>query len=133
MNPGADKVNLDIPKDGLYWIKSFYIEHAFRSQGVGRAAMDIVESMAASEPLCARTLGLDTVSTQTYYNLAESKGEERPKVGSYTHEGHHLLPLEKLIVDDRVLTRNGTRGEGMILFSKSTTYMNLLREKHTLK
>jgi hypothetical protein len=85
VNPGADKVNLDIPKENLYWIKTFYIEHAFRSQGVGRAAMDIIESMATSEPLCARTLGLDTVSTEGAHKLAKLDGKEPPKVGLNIH------------------------------------------------
>lgn len=60
-NPDAKKIELDIPKANAFWIKTFYVTHAFQSQGLGRAAMDEVESMAVREPLNAKTLLLDTV------------------------------------------------------------------------
>lgn len=32
-----------------------------QSYGIGRAAMDLIESIAINEPFCARTLVLDTI------------------------------------------------------------------------
>lgn len=63
-NPAAAPLNLPIPKENVYWIKSLYVSFALQSCGIARAAMDLVESMATSEPLCARTLMLDTVSKE---------------------------------------------------------------------
>ncbi|CAG8077942.1 unnamed protein product [Penicillium salamii] len=60
-NPDNEGVELDIPESNAFWIKTFYVIHAVQSQGVGRAAMDLVEEMAVREPLNAKTLLLDTV------------------------------------------------------------------------
>lgn len=59
--PAAAKFNLDIPSEGAIFIKSLYISKPLQSGGLGRAAMDTLESMATSEPLSARTLVLDTM------------------------------------------------------------------------
>jgi GNAT superfamily N-acetyltransferase len=48
------------PGEGVYWIATFYISAALQGTGLGRAAMDAVESMATSEPLCAQALALST-------------------------------------------------------------------------
>ncbi|OJD33314.1 acyl-n-acyltransferase [Diplodia corticola] len=60
-NSDAADLNLDLPDSGVYWIKNFYISNVLQSGGVGRAAMDMIEAMAVEEPLCAKTLALDTV------------------------------------------------------------------------
>ncbi|KAJ5183704.1 hypothetical protein N7492_001320 [Penicillium capsulatum] len=60
-NADASKLDLDLPQRGVYWVKTFFVSHSFQSQGIGRAAMDEVETMAVQEPLCAQTLMLDTV------------------------------------------------------------------------
>jgi GNAT superfamily N-acetyltransferase len=68
---------LDLPKEGVYWIKTFYVSKALRSKGIGRAAMDIVESMATEEPLCAKTLALDTAEKEMQKKLyREKNGKE---------------------------------------------------------
>ncbi|KAF4497364.1 hypothetical protein FAGAP_6467 [Fusarium agapanthi] len=68
---------LDLPKEGVYWIKTFYVSKALRSKGIGRAAMDIVESMAIEEPLCAKTLALDTAEKEMQKKLyREKNGKE---------------------------------------------------------
>ena len=46
---------------GLYWISKFYISHALQGRGLGGAAMDTIEDLAISEPLCAKTLALDSI------------------------------------------------------------------------
>lgn len=47
---------------GLFWIKTFFVSKAFQSKGIGRTAMDEVESMAVREPLLATMLMLDVIS-----------------------------------------------------------------------
>lgn len=71
------------PTDGFYWIANFYISDALQGMGLGRAAMDAVESMAISEPLCAETLALSTLAKE-YVRKGETwtaLGKEPPKVG----------------------------------------------------
>jgi GNAT superfamily N-acetyltransferase len=68
---------LDLPKEGVYWIKTFYVSKALRSKGIGRAAMDIVEHMAIDYPLCAKTLALDTAEKEMQKRLyREKNGKE---------------------------------------------------------
>jgi hypothetical protein len=50
---------------GLYCITTFYISRAIQGGGLGRAAMDAVESEAINEPLCAKILSLDTLANQS--------------------------------------------------------------------
>ncbi|KAJ4018096.1 hypothetical protein NW766_004172 [Fusarium irregulare] len=64
---------LDLPKEGVYWIKTFYISKALRSKGIGRAAMDLVESMAIDYPLCAKTLALDTAQKDMQKKIHKEK------------------------------------------------------------
>ena len=47
---------------GVYWISNFYISRALQSIGLGRAAMDLIETLAISEPLCARILALNAIN-----------------------------------------------------------------------
>ena len=49
---------------GVYYVVTFYISDVLQGAGLGRAAMDVVERMATSEPLCARTLSLNTVARE---------------------------------------------------------------------
>jgi GNAT superfamily N-acetyltransferase len=49
-------------EEGLYWISNFYISRALQGSGLGRAAMDTVEQLAISEPLCAKILGLNAIN-----------------------------------------------------------------------
>ncbi|KAF3391582.1 hypothetical protein F1880_007695 [Penicillium rolfsii] len=60
-NPGVEKVGVASSAPGLFWIKSFFVSGKFQSKGIGRAAMDEVESMAVREPLCATKLMLDVI------------------------------------------------------------------------
>jgi hypothetical protein len=64
----SPKATLADPAIGRYCITKLYVSSALQSQGLGRAAMDAVEKYAAEEPLCARTLTLDTIS---YEELGE--------------------------------------------------------------
>ena len=72
-------------EEGVYWIATFYVSSVLQGTGLGRAAMDTVEHMAISEPLCAKTLALSTVANE--YEWREEKwkamaalGREPPKV-----------------------------------------------------
>lgn len=61
-SPNPDQAD---PSKGLYCISSFYISRAIQGGGIGRAAMDAIESGAANEPLCAKVLSLDTLSNES--------------------------------------------------------------------
>lgn len=80
----AEKLNLDMPNTGVYWIKTFFVLQSMQSQGIGRAAMDEVESMAVTEPLWAQTLMLDTVTKddQMREDFAKAAYGAVPKVRS---------------------------------------------------
>jgi GNAT superfamily N-acetyltransferase len=84
-NKEAEMVGLEIPSEGVFWIKSFFILQAMQGQGTGRAAMDAVEDMACREPLCARSLMLDTVTSkhQMREDFAMSTYGAIPKVNTY--------------------------------------------------
>jgi GNAT superfamily N-acetyltransferase len=49
-------------EEGLYWISNFYVSRALQGSGLGRAAMDTVENIAISEPLCAKTLAMNAIN-----------------------------------------------------------------------
>lgn len=57
------KATLADPSIGRYCISKLYVSAALQSKGLGRAAMDAVEKYAAEEPLRAKTLTLDTISS----------------------------------------------------------------------
>lgn len=71
------------PAEGFYWIANFYISDALQGMGLGRAAMDAVESMAISEPLCAETLALSTLAREHVKKreMWTALAKEPPKVG----------------------------------------------------
>ncbi|KAK7409377.1 hypothetical protein QQX98_008439 [Neonectria punicea] len=94
VNPGTEVFDLDIPSENLYWIKTFYVSKALRSKGIGRASMDVVESMAVGKPLCARTLALDTVQKNSSIALAIAATGEPPKMTNqewYERRGYQLI------------------------------------------
>lgn len=78
-NTEASHLGLDLPDAGVYWIKTFYVSRVLQSKGVGRAAMDSIESIAVTEPICARTLALDTVHKDDQLPV-NSNGQEPRKV-----------------------------------------------------
>jgi ribosomal protein S18 acetylase RimI-like enzyme len=78
----AGKLSFDL-KD-IYRITNFYVSPALRGTGVGRQAMDALEKMAVEEPLCAKTLALNTAANdyngwEVSYNAV---GIPLPKVSS---------------------------------------------------
>jgi hypothetical protein len=82
LNNEYEKPGFTDPVPGLYFISTFYISAALQGTGLGRAAMDAVESMANSEPLCAKTLALSSVSRESNERGEkwEALGREPPKV-----------------------------------------------------
>ncbi|OQE15610.1 hypothetical protein PENFLA_c031G10055 [Penicillium flavigenum] len=95
-NPDAEHIELDLPAENVFWIKSFYVRQSIQGQGIGRAAMDEVEAMAVREPLLAKTLMLDTVqkddqkreefANATYGGIPKSTNEEW-----YARRGYQLI------------------------------------------
>ncbi|KAF9786535.1 hypothetical protein IL306_001550 [Fusarium sp. DS 682] len=103
-NEKTGNLALDLPKEGVYWIKTFYVSKALRSNGIGRAAMDIAESMAIDEPLCAKTLALDTSEKEMQKRLyREKSGKEMGSTNQdwYERRGYRLIHMEPgFYVDD---------------------------------
>ncbi|CAI7602629.1 unnamed protein product [Penicillium palitans] len=95
-NPEAEHVELNLPAENVFWIKTFYIRRSIQGQGIGRAAMDEVESMAVREPLLAKILMLDTVQKDdqkredfakvTYGGIPKTTNEEW-----YARRGYRLI------------------------------------------
>jgi hypothetical protein len=75
--------------EGLCWIANFYISAVLQFMGLGRAAMDVLENMAISEPLCAKALALSTVANEYEARDEMWTALERdpPKVGLMTRSG----------------------------------------------
>ncbi|CAI7664206.1 uncharacterized protein N7487_005021 [Penicillium crustosum] len=95
-NPDAEHIELNLPAENVFWIKTFYIRRTIQGQGIGRAAMDEVESMAVQEPLLAKILMLDTVQKDdqkredfakvTYGGIPKTTNEEW-----YARRGYRLI------------------------------------------
>lgn len=81
-NPHPKDIELDLPSEGVFWIKTLYVTHALQRKGIGRAALDEIETMAVKEPLLAKILMLDTVhqDDQRKKELAELLYGGIPKV-----------------------------------------------------
>jgi len=65
-----------------YKISTFYVSSALQGKGIGRAAMDAVESMATAEPLNAKTLWLYTAANDNFEDVEKTEALE--KVGIKT-------------------------------------------------
>ncbi|KAJ5616240.1 hypothetical protein N7537_001354 [Penicillium hordei] len=99
-NPDAEHIELNLPAENVFWIKTFYIRQSIQGQGIGRAAMDEVESMAVREPLLAKILMLDTVQKDdqkredfakvTYGGIPKTTNEEW-----YDRRGYRLIKTVK--------------------------------------
>ena len=74
----ASELGINLPSEGVFGISTFFVTRALQGKGIGRAAMDAIESMATGEPLRARTLILTTVQKEDQLNVAEAFF---PKVG----------------------------------------------------
>ncbi|KAK1992856.1 hypothetical protein LX36DRAFT_752741 [Colletotrichum falcatum] len=95
-NPRARPLGLPIPADNVFWIKSLYVSFALQSSGIGRAAMDAVEAMAAGAPLCAGTLMLDTLSKEDQLRkesavVAQGRLPPTPTQAWYERRGYKLI------------------------------------------
>ncbi|PYH98441.1 hypothetical protein BO71DRAFT_344891 [Aspergillus ellipticus CBS 707.79] len=98
VNADIEGIDLDLPGEGVYWVKTFYVSRALQSKGLGRAAMDIAESMAIEEPLCATILALDTRhrDTQIEEEKFMSGGQEPSGITSeewYTRRGYRVIKV----------------------------------------
>jgi hypothetical protein len=64
------------------WIKSLYISYALQAEGIGGAAVDRIEGMAAAAPLNAKHLVIDTTHEDDQMNpeMNAAFHEKMPKV-----------------------------------------------------
>ncbi|KAJ5748821.1 uncharacterized protein N7511_010517 [Penicillium nucicola] len=109
-NVEIEHLDLDLPSENIFWIKTFYIRQHIQGQGIGRAAMNEVETMAVQEPLNAKTLMLDTVQKDdqkneefanvTYGGIPKTTNEEW-----YSRRGYRLVKTVQNFY--RVADKNG--------------------------
>ncbi|KAH8589295.1 hypothetical protein B0O99DRAFT_523484, partial [Bisporella sp. PMI_857] len=87
-------ISLDPQTDnpGEYEVASFYVSRALQGSGLGRATMDTVEGMAASEPLNAKTLLILTGAKENYVMGEKwiALGRDPPTVSLYQRRGYHI-------------------------------------------
>ncbi|OBT59648.1 hypothetical protein VE04_00151 [Pseudogymnoascus sp. 24MN13] len=78
-NPGQADAS-----QGLYCITTLYISRAIHGGGLGRAALDAVESQAINEPLCAKILSLDTLANSSWNrtDIWEEMGQKKPEMSA---------------------------------------------------
>ncbi|KAJ5392308.1 hypothetical protein N7509_007798 [Penicillium cosmopolitanum] len=120
-NKDAERLGIDMPSDGVYWIKSFFILQSLQGGGIGRAAMDAVEDMATREPLWAQTLMLDTVTKehQIREDFALSTYGSIPKITNeswYARRGY--TPIKTVPNYYDVWDGNGNRWDIEIVFMR---------------
>ncbi|TVY45472.1 hypothetical protein LOCC1_G004978, partial [Lachnellula occidentalis] len=87
------------PIPALYFISNFYIASSLQSSGLGRAAMDLIETLAISEPLNARTLALSTVADDGEGRVEKFKalGREVPSVSNQRwYERRGYVPFKRV-------------------------------------
>lgn len=71
--------------EDAYLISSFYVSRAIQNNGLGGAALKVLEQMATSEPLNAKLLRLNTIANE-YEGKAErmlALGRKPPKVSNH--------------------------------------------------
>jgi GNAT superfamily N-acetyltransferase len=73
-----------LPTTNFLWIKTLYVSRALQGIGIGGLAMEHVEAVAASPPLNARHLLLDTLCEEDQLNedIAVAYFGQVPKVGN---------------------------------------------------
>ncbi|CEJ57625.1 hypothetical protein PMG11_06311 [Penicillium brasilianum] len=119
--PGVEKVGVSSSAPGLFWIKSFYVSKAYQSKGIGRAAMDEVESMAVREPLLATMLMLDVIPSedQMREDFALATYGAVPKFSTeewYLRRGY--VPVKTVQNFYDVVDRNGKPWDMRTIFMK---------------
>lgn len=116
-NKDAERLDLDIPTEGVFWIKTFFVRQSLQSRGIGRAAMDEVESMAIREPLWARTLMLDTIQRddQMREDFAKATYGTVPKVRAFMSCLYLDSYLRLQVTNEDWYGRRGYRPIGTVL------------------
>jgi hypothetical protein len=106
LNAGSENFNFE----SSYQIAFFYVSTALQGGGLGRSAMDEVEHMGTSEPLCAKSLWLCATSNIQQDPVSQSKKAQATVWTSVLFSGCLL------ICDCRYPLKIGTRGEAIKSF-----------------
>ncbi|TVY44296.1 hypothetical protein LSUB1_G001334 [Lachnellula subtilissima] len=112
-------------EEGAYWIGVLYVSRALHGSGLGRKTMDTVENLATSEPLCAKILALNAITTDDPETVEKYKalGLEIPKASDTTllafpttngMLGGVIKPITPRKSHSRRLTRQGKPGGGVL-------------------
>ncbi|KAE8344911.1 hypothetical protein BDV24DRAFT_171407 [Aspergillus arachidicola] len=120
-NKKAEKLDLDIPSENVFWIKSFFILHNLQGKGIGGATMNEIEGIAIREPLCAKTLMLDTVERgdQLREEFARATYGGIPKITNqdwYSRRGYRSLKIVQNYYDSK--DRNGKAWDTKTIFMR---------------
>ncbi|KAB8279105.1 hypothetical protein BDV30DRAFT_232984 [Aspergillus minisclerotigenes] len=120
-NKKAEKLDLDISSDNVFWIKSFFILHNLQGKGIGGATMNEIERIATQEPLCAKTLMLDTVERgdQLREEFAKATYGGVPKFTNqdwYSRRGYRSLRIVQNYYDSK--DRNGKVWDTKTIFMR---------------
>ncbi|RAQ54280.1 hypothetical protein AFGD_005580 [Aspergillus flavus] len=120
-NKKAEKLDLDIPSNNVFWIKSFFILHNLQGKGIGGATMNEIERIATQEPLCAKTLMLDTVERgdQLREEFAKVTYGGVPKFTNqdwYSRRGYRSLKIVQNYYDSK--DRNGKVWDTKTIFMR---------------
>ncbi|PIG87651.1 glucosamine--fructose-6-phosphate aminotransferase [Aspergillus arachidicola] len=120
-NKKAEKLDLDIPSENVFWIKSFFILHNLQGKGIGGATMNEIERIAIREPLCAKTLMLDTVERgdQLREEFAKATYGGIPKITNqdwYSRRGYRSLKIVQNYYDSK--DRNGKAWDTKTIFMR---------------
>ncbi|KAH6684843.1 hypothetical protein F5X68DRAFT_20690 [Plectosphaerella plurivora] len=96
-HPAADALGFKKPTEGVIWIKSLFVLESLQSNGLARAAMDTLEAMLASEPLCAKTLLLDTMQKDDQIKL---KAPKLTTQAWYERRGYRVIHVDPGFYND---------------------------------
>ncbi|KAJ5218188.1 uncharacterized protein N7498_000287 [Penicillium cinerascens] len=117
----SDRIELEIPTEGVFWIKTFFVSRSRQGKGIGRAAMDEVEGLAAREPLCAKTLLLSTLvrEDQMRGEYAKVAFGASPKIINqdwYSRRGYRSIKIVENFFDVR--DKTGKRWDTKAIFMR---------------
>ncbi|KAE8311942.1 hypothetical protein BDV41DRAFT_540472 [Aspergillus transmontanensis] len=120
-NKKAEKLDLDIPSENVFWIKSFFVVQDLQGKGIGGATMKEIERIAIQEPLCAKTFMLDTVERgdQLREEFAKATYGGVPKITNqdwYSRRGYRSLKIVQNYYDSK--DRNGKVWDTKTIFMR---------------
>ncbi|KAJ2902602.1 hypothetical protein MKZ38_000363 [Zalerion maritima] len=113
-----EKVGL--PRDGVCWIKTFYVSWVLQGSGIGRTTMTYLESMMTQNPINATIAALDTVpgewqlakdNIQNFYSDPPHKVPAVSNEEWYERQGYKVFHRDEKALKERL----GDSGEEVVI------------------